>query len=96
MLLLLSKGKVLTYHWGTGRVILLYPLPCINTGVGGGILKSLCLSVILSACPIVSALYLLNRSSIFSFTNLGMVIYYYEVMCHAEEWVHCLQCQGHS
>ena len=25
-----------------------------------------------------------------------MVVYYHEVMCHAEKLVHFLQCQGHS
>ena len=30
------------------------------------------------------------------FTKLGMVVYYHEVMCHAEKVVHYLQCQGQS
>ena len=57
-----------------------------------------------NVCPddifslIVSAQYLLNRSTIkkFFFTKLGMVVYYHEAMCHAEELVHYLHCQGHS
>ena len=53
-------------------------------------------SVVLSVCPIVSAQYLLNRSTIFFFTKLGIVVYYDELMCHAEKLVHYLQCQGHS
>ena len=60
-----------------------------------GITLSICSSVALSVCPIVSAQYLLNRSTIF-FTKLGMVVYYHEAMCHAKKLVHYLQCQGHS
>ena len=25
-----------------------------------------------------------------------MVVYYYEAECHAQKWVHYLQCQGHN
>ena len=32
----------------------------------------------------------------FFFSKLGMVAYYHEAMCHAETFVHYLQCQGHS
>ena len=50
------------------------------------ILESLCQSVVLSMCPIVSSQYLLNCSAIFFFiTKLGMVLYYNKVMCHAEK-----------
>ena len=28
--------------------------------------------------------------------SLCMVVYYHEVMCHAEKLVHYLECQGHS
>ena len=41
--------------------------------------------------------YLLNHSTFFFvFTKLGVVVYYHEVVCHAEKLVHYLQCQGHS
>ena len=66
-------------------------------GREGGILESLCLCVCSSVC--VSDCirqYLLNRSTIFFFTKLGMVVCYHEVMCHAEKLVYYLQCQGHS
>ena len=52
-------------------------------------------SLVLSVCPIMSAQYLLNRPTIF-FTKLGMVVYYYEAICHAEKLVSYLQCEGHS
>ena len=49
--------------------------------VGGwGILESLCPSVVLSMCLIVSVQYLLNCSTIF--TKLDMVVFYHEAMCH--------------
>ena len=66
------------------------PSPCINTG--GGILESLCPSVLLSVCLILISLAPLNQY----FTKFGMVVYYHEVDCHAEKLVHYLQCQGHS
>ena len=50
----------------------------------------------MSVCPIVSVQYLLNRSTIFFLTKLGVVVYYHEAMCHVEKLVYCLQCQGHS
>ena len=50
----------------------------------GVLLESICLSVVLSMCLIVSVPYL-----------MGMVVYY-EVVCHAEKLVHYLQYQGHS
>ena len=31
-----------------------------------------------------------------SYPKLGMVLYYHEMVCHAEKLVHCLQSQGHS
>ena len=53
---------------------------------------SKCLDDIFSLCQIASAQYLLNSSPIFFFfTKLGMVVYYHEVMCHAEKLVHYLQ-----
>ena len=52
--------------------------------------------VVLSVCPIVSVQYLLNCSTILFYSRFGMVVYYYEAMCHAEKLVHSLQCQGHS
>ena len=59
--------------------------------------SNICLNDIFSVCLIVSAQYLLNRSTIFFFlTNFGMVVYYHEVICHVEKLVHYLQCQGHS
>ena len=57
-------------------------------------METLCPSVVLSVCPIVSAQYLLNRSTIL--TKLGMVMYYHEAICHAEKLVHYLQYQGRS
>ena len=74
------------------------PPPPINTGSGGGILESLCPSVVPSMCLIVSAQYLLNSSTFFSFffTKLGMVVHYHDAMYHAENLVHYLQCQGYS
>ena len=30
------------------------------------------------------------------FTQLDMVLYYHDAMCHAEKLVHYLQCQGHN
>ena len=52
----------------------------------------------MSVCAIVSAQYLLKRSTIFNifFTKLGMVVYCYEAMCHTGMLVHYHQCQGHS
>ena len=64
-------------------------------GGWGLVLLSLCPSVVLSAYPIVSAQYFLNRSTIF-FSNFGMVVYYHEAISHAKKLVHHLQCQGHS
>ena len=32
----------------------------------------------------------------FFLTKLGVMVYYHEVMCHAEKLGHYLQCQGHS
>ena len=32
----------------------------------------------------------------FFFTELGMVVYYNEAMCHADKLVYYLKCQGHS
>ena len=29
-------------------------------------------------------------------TRLGLAVYYHEAMCHAEQLVHFLQCQGYS
>ena len=58
-----------------------------------------CPDDIFSVCPIVSAQFLHNCSTIsfFFFTKLGRVVYYYhEAMCHVEKLVHYLQCQGHS
>ena len=55
--------------------------------------------MIFSLCLIVSAQYLLNHSTILKkkiFTTLGVVLYYHELMCHAEKLIHFLQCQGHS
>ena len=49
-----------------------------------------CPDDIFSVCPIVSAQYLLNRSNTFflSFsTTFGMVVYYHEAMCPAENLV---------
>ena len=59
---------------------------------------NVCLDNVFSTCPIMSAQYLLNRSTIFFFlyTKLDMVVCYHEAMCHAEKLVHYLQCQGHS
>ena len=55
------------------------------------------LSVCSSMSLIVSAQYLLNRSTNFFFSiKLGMVVYYHEAMCLLENLVHCFQCQGHS
>ena len=56
---------------------------------------NVCPDDIFSVCPIVSAQYLINRSTIF-FTKLTIVVYYHEAMCHAEKLVHYLSCQGHS
>ena len=75
------------------------PCPsCINTeGEGTGITLSVCPSVVLSVCLIVSAQYLLHRSippPFFFKTKLGMVVH--EAMCHAQQMVHYLQCQGHG
>ena len=69
-----------------------------------GITLSVCPSVVLPVCPIGSAQYLLNRSPVVCccccclllFTKLGIVVYHYEAMCHAETLVHYLQCQGHN
>ena len=45
----------------------------------------------------MSAQYLLNCSTIFCVcAELGMVVYYHEVICHAQKLVHSLECQGHS
>ena len=55
-----------------------------------------CLDNIFSLCPIVSVQYLLNHSTIFFYTKHGVVVYYDESVCHAENMVHNLQCQGHS
>ena len=49
------------------------------------------MSFCLCVCSISSEL--LNH---FFFTKLGMIVYYYEAMCHAEKLVHYLQYQGHS
>ena len=51
---------------------------------------NVCPDDIFSVCVIVSAQYLLNHSTIFFYTKLGMVVYYHEAMCHAEKLVHCL------
>ena len=51
---------------------------------------------IFSVCLIVSAQYRLNCSTFFFLTKLGIMVYYREVMCHAEKLVHYLECQGHS
>ena len=56
---------------------------------------SVCSDDVFPVCLIVSAQYLLNRSTIF-LTKLGMVVHYHELMCHAETLVHYFQCQGHS
>ena len=58
-----------------------------------------CPDDIFSVCPIVSAQFLHNCSTIsfFFFTKLGRVVYYYhEAMCHVEKVVHYLQGQGNS
>ena len=52
------------------------------------------LSVRLSMCLILSEQHLLNHSTLFN--KLGMMVYYHEVVCHAEKLVHYLQCQGQS
>ena len=58
---------------------------------------NVCPDDIFSMCPIVSTQYLLNRSTIFFLTKLGMVMmYYYEVVCLAKKLVRYLQCQGYS
>ena len=57
---------------------------------------NVCPDDMFSVCVIVSAQYLLNHSTIFFYTKLGMVVYYNESMCHAEKLVHYPQCQGHS
>ena len=58
---------------------------------------NVCPDDIFSMCPIVSAQYLLNCSTIFCVcAELGMVVYYHEVICHAQKLVHSLECQGHS
>ena len=58
-----------------------------------GFTLPICLSVVLSVCLILSTQICSNCSTIFFFfnTKLGMMVYYHEVMCHAEKWVHCLQ-----
>ena len=56
---------------------------------------NLCPDDIFSVCLIVFTQYFLNCSTIF-LTKLGMVVYYYEVICRAEKVVHYLQCHGHS
>ena len=53
-----------------------------------------CPDDIFSVCPIVSAQYLLNYSTIFDQIWYG--VYYHQAMCLAEKLVHHLQCQGHS
>ena len=54
---------------------------------------NVCPADIFPVCPIMSTQYLLNHSTFF----LGMVVYYHEVMCHAEKKiVYYLQCQDHS
>ena len=50
----------------------------------------------ISVCPIMSVQHLLNHSTFFFLTKLGIVVYHHEAMCHAEKFVHYLQCQGHS
>ena len=52
------------------------------------------LSVRLSMCLILSEQHLLNHSTLFN--KLGMMVYYHEVVCHAEKLLYYLQCQGHS
>ena len=77
-------------------------------GGGGCILESPRPSVRLSACHPVRVSGRVRTISpepldhfnifllFFSFTKLGVVVYYHEVECHAEKWVHYLQCQDHS
>ena len=38
----------------------------------------------------------MSRTAQSLLTKLGLVVYYYEVECHAEKLVHSLQCQGQS
>ena len=68
-------------------------LPFINGEGGGiGITLSVCPSVRLSFCQCVQVCLDAQPFLI----RLGMVVYYYEVVCHAENMVLYLQRQGHS
>ena len=53
---------------------------------------------VFSVCPIMSAQYLLNRSTffLFFFSKLGIVVYYHKIMCQAEKLVQHFQGQGFS
>ena len=55
---------------------------------------SVCPSVVLSICPIVSARYLQNRQPFF--TRFGVVVYFHKVTCLVEKLVHYFLCRGHS
>ena len=69
----------------------------INTE-GEGLSESLCMFIHLSVCPCVRVCQDDISCTAQPFlTELGMVVYYqyHEVECHAQNLVHCLQCQVH-
>ena len=66
------------------------PTPFAHQELGGSTLESLCPSVLLAVCPILSGKYLLNHSTVF------LVRYYHEMECDGRKIICYLHGQSHS